>query len=358
MTLQWTRLNNTTPGEPETLELSRPDEGIRLVAVLTAGPGRYLTPIRLFGLDSHPVDGGRVRRDLSVQATNLQRKLSGLDRLTLTDVRFGDEFAAARLGVLCDRPGLDPDVVKNVVLDSLVSLREVTERSVVAQLDYDLRRKHPTIGTDLDTIDFATKHTPSAIGTVTAFQVVLDVLGQVRSGHRVAVRGVGDLGSRIVGELRTGRCGQVVVHDLNPVRMAAVADGANVVALPDQNLDLAEVESHIFCADAGSLTAARAEKLAENPALIAVGGPEAGLDHSSEAIAKLVAAGKHFVPSVLCGAMGLVSNLLESMSAELDLGDQRLRLARLVEHMAIEAERTLEPFHEVCLAHLHGRNVG
>ncbi|ROS75885.1 hypothetical protein EDF24_1459 [Curtobacterium sp. PhB130] len=332
----------------DTFELEYPKFGVRLIAALTRGAGRYLTPIRIYGLEGAPVPANQVRESIATQATNLKHKLHGLDRLQLTDTRFSSEFCSARLGVICEHPTTSLREVKKLVTDALFALEELTRSDHVAQLDYDLRRKHPSIGTELDTIDFATKHTPSAIATVTTFQIALEAFGGKTASPGVAVRGVGDLGSRVVQELTARSFTPVLVNDVDNTRAEAAADGDRVQSRGDAELDRAAVGAYICCADAGTLSVRRAGALMSNGSLLAVGGPEAGLDHSSEAIAKLQSAGIQFVPSVLCGSMGLVSNLLESMRAKVDLNDQRERLAITVRAIAEEALKTRRSFHAVC----------
>lgn len=310
-----------------------------------------LLPIR-FDMNDDAPDGqwaSRREDELSTQAKNLSTKLAVLDRFGLSDRKFAELFSSGRL--FLGRPnGTTTDV--NVARGIVAHLEEAFGKRLVSQLDYDQRRKHPHIGGLLDAVELRTRHDPSAVATVTAFLRLLGREARSQGGTTIAVRGVGELGSRIVQLLVETDIERVFVYDHDPDKMKPLGNLPRVeVAGDDALLDL-PVTAHVFAADTGSLSVDSAHRVLAAGTASAVGGPEAGLDRGTDAVDLLARSGIHFVPSVLCGSMGLVSNLEEILGFPSDLGEQSKRLGKVIDAAAARGERYGVPFHEALRSYI------
>jgi glutamate dehydrogenase/leucine dehydrogenase len=88
-----------------------------------------------------------------------------------------------------------------------------------------------------------------------------------------------------------------------------------------------------------------AKDLLKNPRLIVMGGPEAGLDSQKRILKAFTRKGVHFMPSFLCGAMGLVSNLSEIAGKRISLFKQERTLVahvRSVLRSALDNKNTFQ----------------
>lgn len=261
----------------------------------------------------------QILEKLSAQTNNLQRKIAVLDALGLSEQEFGKVFAAGRIFAWSDTDIAIADVF-SFVARCILDIERLLDIRFVVQPDYDQMHYHKVLGSILDAIDFQTKHIPSAIGTVANFETVMRLCGLEITNSHWGVIGIGELGGRIVKLLLERGVAHMVICDIERNKMLKfngdlISQTDNMVKV----LETASLHAVIFSANSGSLTTDAAYKCASMPELIAVGGPEAGLDQNLEALSILSKSGKHFIPSVLCGAMGLVSNLEEILGIVVDL---------------------------------------
>jgi predicted dinucleotide-utilizing enzyme len=207
------------------------------------------------------------------------------------------------------------------------------------------------LGGVLDSIDFKTVHDPSAIGTVACFKTVLRHYC-LRQDISFGIVGVGELGSRILKLLRSTVKTNILVCDTDPNKVTTACETSGVLASTLARMIGNGLDAVIFCANSGSLSGATASSLAASQSVIAAGGPEAGLDHEKAALCVLTAARKHFIPSVLCGAMGLVANIEELNGKPVDLYSMRLALEARVSEISALAQLKNICFHEAFLEYL------
>jgi hypothetical protein len=336
-----TLLSVVEPGTPWTaiacLDLTRPE-------------GRILIPTRVH-MAPH-VEIPHLRAELLRQTGNLQTKIVALDRLRLAPTRFARCFSAARLFIIGDtaKGGADGWRFCRSVVDLLA---DYANRPIVSQVDYDQRRLHPHLVSVLDSFDFATKHEPSAVGTLMCYRTVLEQIGVRNNEISWGVKGAGQLGGRIIRKIAPD-AQTVYVAERTLVRRCALADVPNVMIVPSASLPHAPAKAMVFSADTGTLNVRVARAIAQNRRVRIVGGPEAGLDHDHAALRVLEASGIWFIPSILCGSMGLVSNLEEALGHSVDLNSQASQLQRVVADMAVRSITSGRPFHKVCRALLSG----
>lgn len=326
--------------------------------ICAAGPlddrRALLSPVRIIVGNYRHASSGRESLNAVRQTESLRRKINAIDRLGLVSTKFADQFSAARLFVFC-ASAQDGVSRWQFAERALRLIRERIGCRIVVQLDYDQRRLHPELSGMLDSIDFQTKHSPSATASVVSVRTILRCKGIAERDSIWAIKGAGEVGSRIVAAVEPGVRRVYVAERLQQRR--ALMEQLPCVAIVDSN-QLAHMQTHVllFAADAGSLNMDVARAVAANRSIVVVGGPEAALDRGVEGITLLAAAGKCFVPSVLCGSLGLISNLQEILGNVTSLSVQSQRLASIVERMAFEAVDRGLPFHEICLAVLQGRS--
>lgn len=314
------------------------------------GPGRtYLAPIRWIDTAARAseVQGPRspLLDDLRRQAVNLRSKIRSMDKLGLSTIRFSEKFAAARVFICTSRAS--DSSVWNLGRRFLEEVGAAMNERVVSQVDYDQRRKHPDLGSALESIDFKTKHEPSAIATIAAFDCILQRNGILLRDSRWSVRGVGDLGIRIVRLLVQRGVRSVHAFDIDPQRTRPLLSVPEVkVCASEEEFLASDVHAQVSAAEAGWLSMSVAERIVSSRTLIAFGGPEAGLDRNSEAIRLATSTGKTFIPSMLCGSLGLVSNMIEVLGQDEDLADQEQRLRALVGRIASLAAEKNVHFHQ------------
>jgi hypothetical protein len=281
----------------------------------TAGMSHYLMPVRIAENEAGGDDP--FARSINSHTNGLQAKIRAIDRLHLSEVKFGASFGAARMIVLTPQDGREDDAwyfAKQAISD----LKNYLPLPVVSQIDYDQKRLHKSLGSTLDSIDFAVRHDPSAIATTHAFLALLAEKGLMPEEMALSVTGVGDLGSRLVRKFLEYGVGEVVIadRDVNRLHHLAVLPRVRVANIDELPHD--RCHAHVLSADK-SFTDEVGKAWAQNEFVQAVGGPEAGLDRFIESRRLLAQRGKEFVPSVLCGCLGLVSNLEESLGIQPDL---------------------------------------
>lgn len=313
---------------------------------------RLLTPVRVQGGNHNLAWSEATQKEAAKQTLNLRNKIAALDRLALVSTRFSEHFSAARVFVFGDIAEGEREswwFCQQV----LRLIEEYMDRMVIAQVDYDQRRLHPNMSGILDSMDFATSHEPSAMATVVSFQTILKYVRPPGIALTWGVKGAGHLGSRII-RLIAGRAWHVYVAERLPDRQSAIAQLDNVSIVDGDVIANVSADAIIFAADSGSLNMHVANVIAANERVAVFGGPEAGLDRHINAIQKLALADKWFVPSVLCGSLGLVSNLEEVLNHPLDIDAQAHRLESIVSVMAEQAYVRHVPFHEICSMVLRG----
>lgn len=179
------------------------------------------------------------------------------------------------------------------------------------------------------------------------------------AGRTESVQQVGELGSRIAAGLVERGVRSISVLERDDNRLSSAQERWPITALEEHEWPASDSQAVVFSADAGSLNRVVGSALLENTRVRWIGGPEAGLDRDRDYIDRLSKAGKTFVPSVICGSLGLVSNLEESLGISIDLGDLRARLRARVLALRDRAIDQGVPFHTMCAEVLEGRfNLG
>lgn len=325
--------------------------GWRLVAWLpVAGRDmRYLMPARVAesATGNWPADRPALVSEMEAYAARQARKLQSIDHLGLSPTLFAERFVASRLSLWVPQrvPG---DEAWDFVRSGLVELERRAGRKLITQIDYDQKRVHSALSSILQ-IDLATMHDPSAIATTSAFLAVLRAWEVSPRRAVVTIAGIGDLGLRIVRRLGDAGVARILVFDVVPERAhgAAAAVPRVEVSRDKREMAMTPAHAHILCGDHAYRDWLPGVWAAE-PSVIAVGGPEAGLDHHQAARELLGRAGKQFVPSVICGAMGLVSNLEETLGLQPDLDAMSLRFDALLKRVITHARRRGLPFDVAC----------
>lgn len=302
---------------------------------------RVLTPIRLI---SNQPSLSFLFAEALRQARNLKMKIRVVDALRLSSDRFATQFNVGRF-LFSHEEALADEAAWQLIARCGKLVEQHLGVALITQPDYDQRQYHRVLGGMLDLIDFKTAHEPSAIGTAACFTTLLKHFGEPR-GMSFGIIGLGNLGSRILDHLRSRTEAEILVCETDPVKSAAACRVSGVVAVPFERILSAPLNGIVFCANSGSLSDATASALAQNPHLFAAGGPEAGLDYNKRAVHGLTSAGKHFVPSVLCGAMGLVANLNEINDKASDVDQMKSTLEACVASLAVRAQLSGVCFHQ------------
>ncbi len=314
------------------------------------GRTHFLMPVRIA---DNEVGGNDIfARSINSHTDGLQAKICAIDRLRLSEVQFGVNFGAARMVILAPKGGQE-DEAWYFAKQAIADLSEHLPLPVVSQIDYDQKRLHKSLGSTLDSIDFAVRHDPSAIATTHAFLALLADKGLKPAEVSLSVTGVGDLGSRLVSKFLQAGVREVVIGDRDTSRLQqlAILPGVRVVSMDD--IGHQACHAHVLSADK-SFTNDVGKTWADNPVVQVVGGPEAGLDRFIEARRILAEKGKEFIPSVLCGSMGLVCNLEESLGFEPDLELMSARYDRLIALMMGRMKECGKSLADVCADVLDG----
>jgi hypothetical protein len=329
------------------------DRGQRaVVCALEPRPGQtnYLMPARLIKDDGESKTWSPSSSwSIEAQTLSLQSKIRAIDNLHLSEVCFDERIAAARMYISAP----SEDTAWELAREAMSELPDQLNLVVTSQIDYDQKLLHPTLGSVLENIDFAIRHDPSAIATTVAYEKLLQESGLALSDAVIAVTGVGDLGSRIVKQFLADDVGRVLVADEIAERRSEMALLSRVEEVSVSEVASAACHAQVLAAnksftdDVGALWAAE-------PAVVVVGGPEAGLDRFVKTRRLLAEAGKEYVPSVLCGSLGLVSNLEEFLGIAPDLSKMTVRYSDLIDSLIADMQRTGASFSEACEAMLSG----
>jgi hypothetical protein len=255
------------------------------------------------------------------QAQNLNRKLRWLDLLNLADLEITRFFTAGRILVISGRTIPDLEAW-NFASACIQSLRKRTLRTIVTQPDYDQMYALISLRSSGSTIDLKTKHNPSVVGTIAAFQVILRAYIADSKLVSWGIWGVGNLGSRIINRLAHSS-GSIFAYDIDVSKLEPFRRFNNVRICSYRQWLRASPHAVIFAAHSGSLTGSISAELLKNKHLLVLGGPEAGLDGRRQTIDKFTDKGIHYVPSLLCGSMGLVSNLCEILDKSTSVATQK-----------------------------------
>ena len=324
------------------------ESGWRLIAHLPNPEGMqdaYLMPARIV-----PSVEGRWDREsegliaaLAPQAASLARKVENMDRLRLSDITFTNHFVAARLAVWVP-PTVETSSICDAVRDRLDELEAMTSLNLVTQIDPDQRRRHEELASVLESVNFVVQHDPTAIGAAVAFQLLLEALGIAPEEARYSINGIGDIGCRIVRLLLDSGAAIVYAQDPREQEIDGIIGLGNVRRFFADEWGELDCHAHIISSHY-SFTAELGQAFAKAPTVVAVGGPEFGLDRFSETWAMLAAVNKQFVPSTLCGSLGFVCNLEESLGRMPSLRTVTDRYTALVTRLIEESMSSGRPFH-------------
>lgn len=323
-----------------------------VVCALEPRPGQtnYLMPARLSRDDGQSgIWSAGSAGIIEAQTLSLQQKIRAIDNLQVSDACFDDRIAAARMYISAP----SEDAAWDFAREALRELPDQLGLVVTSQIDYDQKLLHPTLGSVLENIDFAVRHDPSAIATTIAYEKLLLNSGIALPDAVIAVTGVGDLGGRIVKQFLADDVGRVLVTDEIVERRSQIGLLSRVEDVPVSEIARATCHAQVLAANK-SFTDEVGALWAAEPTVVVVGGPEAGLDRFIEARRSLAAAGKEYVPSVLCGSLGLVSNLEECLGMAPDMNKMAARYSKLIDSLIADMHRTGASFSEACEAVLNG----
>jgi len=277
-----------------------------------------------------PQSVAEVRTRLRRQALNLEEKIQLIDALDLCGTKITQEFRTARAFVVAAEsvPGAE---AWKLAADLWNHVMQSESARVITQPDYDqMSFSHHWAGL-LDCPSFRAKHIPSAIATVDTYRKVLGAVLPADDKPTISIIGLGELGGRICDAfLHAGNA--VVAFDIDSRRYEPFAGRDRFSAAPSL-LDAlrSRAAATVFCAHANSLSASVARTLVGRDGSLCVGGPEAGLDRDGSALRILRDGGVHFIPSMLCGSLGLAANLEEALGLPASFERARHKLA---EHVA------------------------
>jgi hypothetical protein len=218
-------------------------------------------------------------------------------------------FTAGRVLILSKGDISEADAWK-FVEECIKIFREQISPTIVTQPDYDQMYAQQFIRESASILELKTKHDPSAIGTVAAFKALLQKYIKTAAPIRWGVLGVGHLGSRIV-NLIANDFGTVFAYDKNKAKLEQFKGSSQIRACSYKEWLNTNPQAIVFAGNSGSLTETMLKTIIKNPQLVVLGGPEAGLDGCPQMLDTLTKNRIHFMPSFLCGSMGLISNLSE-----------------------------------------------
>ncbi|MET0132293.1 MAG: hypothetical protein ABW215_01730 [Kibdelosporangium sp.] len=334
-------------------------QGWRLITYL--GPtephqSHYLMPARMFEYADAQPDLDLIVRMMVKQTAGLAGKIAAIDRLELSQFVFQDRFAAARSYLVVPSAaraaGFD-DEIWRFARTALDELQQSLDLRITSQIDYDQKQLHPVLGGILESIDFAVRHDPSAVATVLAYQRILENSGIGMESAQFTVDGIGDLGYRIVRLLVEGGAKRVFVCDKVPSRVELAQTFPRVESYERGQLATLPCQAHIM-SNNHTFDDAMAAVWASTAEVRVVGGPEAGIDRFHDARNVLHRVGIEFVPSVLCGSLGLICNLEESLGKLPDLEGMTRRYDALIQLLVHRAAESRAPFADTCHAFLTG----
>lgn len=281
-------------------------------------------------------------KDLVFQTKNLKKKLITLDKLDISEDKFSDVFAAGRVFSYF----YNEELAWNRVANCLDILKGEIDKDIIYQPDYDQMKFHEELGGVLDNIDFKTKHVPSALGTIAAYCSILSKLEIPLEDSTWAVVGVGNLGGNIVKELIKRNVKKIFIYDKELKKSEVFKNNRNIVICDSiEKVCQEKTNTLIFAANSGSLNNETTQTLEKNSSLIIFGGPEAALDRSVENINTLTSSRKVFIPSLLCGALGLISNLEEVMKKNTNMENKLIKLSTVIENIYDLSKKKNEIFH-------------
>jgi len=307
------------------------------------GHSRILSSLR------HRV-GDQVSKDDFVwsaikQATNLKKKLAILDCLHLSEINFSQVFCAARVLI-----GTEPDImVERAWVYAEECLKHLESQLTIHFLlppDYNQKFHHRLRGSVLDGLELKSLHDPSAVGTVLCFEIVLGGCELPLPFSSIGIIGIGELGSRIVDLLLQKSVRSLSLYDIDDNRTARFQGDGRISLAGSLIATFSNVNAVICSAHSGSLTGGLASTLSGDNNIFAIGGPEAGLDHGIDAVRRLTSCGKHFIPSLFCGSMGLAANLEELLTGQWNMKRIEHGLEIVVRQIMDCALRRGQLFHE------------
>jgi len=308
---------------------------------------RLILPVRVLPTmyDTLNSESSRLCTVASKQAKNLVRKVATLSLLFPGERKYSTDFGAGRLLII--RADNVPEKIAWEFAGAVIlQTEQILGLRVVSQPDYDQRLYHHTYTRYYDALPLQVVHNPTARGTVLSFAAACKVSGIQFSNSKFGILGMGNLGSRIGRKLLDQGVPQIIIYDKDESRLRSYSRKKGYKVARSRN-ELCEIGPNalILCAHSGSLSREFARLLSQQPTIRLVGGPEAGLDHDAGAIEILDHSGLDFVPSMLCGAMGLAATLEESLEAPPHLRRLEARFASFLDRVVKEAIASHTQFH-------------
>lgn len=308
---------------------------------------RLILPVRVFSsvYDALNQESLRLCPVASKQAKNLVKKVATLSLLFPGERTYSTDFGAGRLLIL--RAENVPEKIAWEFAGAVILQAEQMLRlRVVSQPDYDQRIYQHSYTRFYDALPLQIIHNPTARGTVLSFAAACKVSGIQFSNSRFGILGMGNLGSRIGRRLLDKGVPHIIIYDNDESRLRSYSGKKGYQIVRSRN-KLCEMGPNVLvlCAHSGSLSREFARLLVRQPSIHVVGGPEAGLDHDVGAIRVLDHAGLNFVPSMLCGALGLAVTLEESLGAMPRFRRLEMKFASFLDRIVQEANKSRTLFH-------------
>lgn len=267
-----------------------------------------LLATRLMPSSNEPVGTGASWNALNDQAQRLSQKIRFVDSLGLTSTRLAARFMGGRAYIAPETDEIKSDESGiNKIIDAIEDRLSV---KVVSQVDYDQQGRFAIRCCD-SISRMRMSHFPTAVGTFEAFACALKSAAVELRNSAWAILGVGNVGGRLVERLIDCDVRSIRLYDQSPKACTRYEGHPTVTICDHQEWLRSPAHAVVFCGDCGSLSPTTAGILAENEKLVVFGGPEAALDRAEIAIRLLQEQGRLYMPSWLCGAVGLVATLEE-----------------------------------------------
>lgn len=288
----------------------------------------------------------RLHPVASRQAKNLIRKVAMLSAFFPGGRNYSTDFSVGRLLVIRS-DGIPEERAWEFAGTVIARAEQTLDLRAISQPDYDQRMYQHTFARYYDALPLQAIHDPTARGTILAFAAACELSELRLSESKLGILGMGNLGSRIASRLLLMGVPHIIIYDTDKSRLLQYHNqkGYQIVT-SDSQLCEAGPRALILSAHSGSLSRAFARTISRTKEVRVVGGPEAGLDGDISAVRIIERAGLHFVPSMLCGALGLAATLEESVGASIHLPNMEARLVGFLARVAREAAASGTLFHQ------------
>ena len=193
----------------------------------------------------------------------------------------------------------------------------------------------------------------TARGVLRAVEATLGRQGHRLAGRRIAVQGLGKVGSALVGLLRAAGA-EVLVADTDDARVRA-ARGAGAVAMPVGEILTADADVLCPCAAGGVLTPAVLDALRARAVVPGANNPLAG----DSGAAVLAARGVDYVPDFVANAGGVIVCEAEVLGSDDGIEEKidaiGTTAVRILDEAAGRGTDTVTVAHELARARLAAR---